>query len=167
LTALAKLVNRTIDDEYGDIHTGLVPTYEPIPGWAQGAACSTCGIRAGTSPGMVDMDRVHNGTWHDSTYHNGEPTRNITVKFTGRAVYVYNLIANAVPSTSTLTIIDFILDGVHVDTYTHSPDDSTNILYDVPVYVNSSLKHGQHTLVMASGSDSFVSLMLFDYIVYT
>ncbi|KAH9897632.1 hypothetical protein C8Q73DRAFT_605245, partial [Cubamyces lactineus] len=168
LTALTKLVNRTIDDEYGDIYTGLMPEYEPVIEWAQGATCTGCGIHSTTSPlGVVDVHRVHNGTWHDSTYHNGEPITNITVKFTGHAVYVFNMIANTVPSTSTLTVLDFVLDGVYVDKFTHIPDSSADVLYDVPVYVNSTLMHGPHTLVIAAASDSFVSLTLFDYIVYT
>ncbi|KAI0658426.1 hypothetical protein C8Q70DRAFT_995627 [Cubamyces menziesii] len=145
-----------------------MPEYEPKGYWALGPTCITCGIHADTSPlGVVDIDRVHNQTWHDATYHNGSPIINITVKFTGRALYVYNLIANTVPDVSTPTVLDFILDGVHADTYTHLPDGSMDVLYDVPVYVNSSLKHGPHTLVIAATSYSNVSLILFDYMVYT
>ncbi|KAI0333960.1 hypothetical protein GY45DRAFT_1207957, partial [Cubamyces sp. BRFM 1775] len=171
-TAPAMLINRTIDDEYGDPYTGLLPIYNSIlhRGWTQGATCQGCGINTTGSPtsqaGVVDVTRVHNGTWHDSTYHFGEVQRNVTVSFTGRAVYVFNMIANTIPYVSTVTALDFNLDGAFVDSYYHQPNSSAGIVYDVPVYVNTTLVDGPHTLVMTTAISN-VSLVLFDYIIYT
>ncbi|KAI0658434.1 hypothetical protein C8Q70DRAFT_195486 [Cubamyces menziesii] len=164
------LVNRTIDDEYGDLYTGLLPDYSPINDWTLGTACHGCGIGATDSPTaqskIIDVTRVYNGTWHDTTYHFGESERNVTVSFTGRAVYVFNLIVNTVPSVSTFTALDFCLDGSFVGTYAHWPNNSTEVEYDVPVYVNTTLVDGPHTLVISTAA-SIVSLILFDYIIYT
>ncbi|KAH9897641.1 hypothetical protein C8Q73DRAFT_681994 [Cubamyces lactineus] len=164
------LINRTIDDEYNDLYTSLLPDYSPVNGWIQGATCEGCGIGATDSSTsrakIVDVTRVYNKTWHDSTYLLGELERSITVSFTGRAVYVFKLIANTVPSISTFTALDFYLDDSFVDTYYHRPNRSTGIVYDVPVYVNTTLANGPHTLVISTAARN-VSLVLFDYMIYT
>jgi hypothetical protein len=58
----ASLMNRTIDDQYGDSVTKLLPSYSPFAGWSQGANCSTCGAQPNTG-------QAFSGTWHDSTHY--------------------------------------------------------------------------------------------------
>lgn len=158
------LVNRTIDDETGDNIDGVLPTYFPIWAWAQGSQCSTCGIH----PGIVDPDVAFSGTWHDSTYSPDGPGHTITVNFTGVAVYVYHLLANGPPGIVVYTNLTFYLDDHHVGVFSHVPEisNTTTIQYHVPVYVNTTLPDAPHTLVIsATGRD--VSLILFDFVVYT
>ena len=54
-------VNRTIDDEFGDIITGVRPTYEPAKMWNQGANCSFCsvGILTGIRRTRVQSGHVY------------------------------------------------------------------------------------------------------------
>ncbi len=159
--ATAASINRTIDDEYGDSETGVVPSYSPLGSWSQGATCDGCYIQ-------LDHDQTFKGTWHDTTHTPGDPEpRLVTAHFTGTAVYVYHVIANTVPYTTTLTNLTFTLDGQQVGTYVHIPTDSTAFQYDVPVYTNPNLSNGDHTLVMEATGDTASSLILFDYIVYT
>ncbi|OJT04528.1 hypothetical protein TRAPUB_4798 [Trametes pubescens] len=156
------LVNRTIDDNQGDSATGVQPTYLPDDGWALGSICTSCNIH----PGLVDVNKAFDQTWHDTTHHPGGPDQVITATFSGVAVYVFNIIANTVPFTTTLTNLSFKLDGELVGSYLHAPDTSTDFLYNVSVYSNASLTNGPHTLeIRPTGPSS--SLILFDYITYT
>ncbi|RDX46758.1 hypothetical protein OH76DRAFT_816353 [Lentinus brumalis] len=159
--ASASSVNRTIDDETGDSVTGVVPTYSPPAAWKQGSTCSGCFIQ-------LDPDHVLGGTWHDATHGTGdvEPLL-ITAQFSGTAVYVYNVLANTVPWTTTYTSLTFSLDGEQVGTYVHVPTSDTAFEYDVPVYTNGDLANKQHTLIIEATGSTNNSLVLFDYIVYT
>ncbi|EIW63894.1 uncharacterized protein TRAVEDRAFT_110984, partial [Trametes versicolor FP-101664 SS1] len=156
------LVNRTIDDNLGDSVTGEQPTYLPDGGWALGSVCTTCNIH----PGLVNLNKTFDQTWHDTTHHPGGPDQVITATFSGVAVYVFNIIANTVGATTTLTNLSFTLDGELVGSYLHAPDTSTDILYNVSVYSNTSLTNGPHTLEIQP-TGPFSSLILFDYIAYT
>ena len=53
--------NFTIDDQFGDERTGVVPTYYPAGNWAQGADCPGCALQP-------NKDYAFMQTWHDSTY---------------------------------------------------------------------------------------------------
>ena len=72
-------VNITIDDQYGDVLTGVVPTYSPSGGvWSQGANCSLCSARPNASLATF-------GTWHDSTWEGGSgDPYSIAMTFNGR-----------------------------------------------------------------------------------
>ncbi|OJT04505.1 hypothetical protein TRAPUB_4775 [Trametes pubescens] len=154
-------VNRTIDDEKGDSVTGEVPVYTPDGSWSQGSTCSGCFIQ-------LDPSQTFDGTWHDSTHTPGDAEpRVITAHFTGTAVYVFNAIANTVPFTTTLTNLSFTLDGDSVGQYVHTPSDSTDFQYNVPVFVRSGLSNVTHTIVIEATGDTNSSLVLFDYIIYT
>ncbi|OSD04809.1 hypothetical protein PYCCODRAFT_1433148 [Trametes coccinea BRFM310] len=158
----ADLVNRTIDDQRGDSVTGAKPSWAPDNGWAQGQICGTCGINSA----LVDIDKVHDGTWLDSTYRPGQPDSVITASFAGTAVYVFNLIANSYGAIGTQTNLSFSIDGTYMGQYVHLPDPSSTILYNVCVFSTSTLPNQTHTLEMrATGPNG--SLILFDYIVYT
>jgi hypothetical protein len=84
-SGLAALVNRTIDDQYGDSITGATPVYAPKALWTQGALCQSCGAQP-------DPTMVFNRTWHDSTYtvEDGQQ-RTITISFNGMSkLYFYS-----------------------------------------------------------------------------
>ncbi|KAI0658425.1 hypothetical protein C8Q70DRAFT_893759, partial [Cubamyces menziesii] len=156
-------MNRTVDDQNGDSVTGAMPSYLPDGGWAQGSQCMTCNIH----PGLVDVSQAIEQTWHDSTYHPGQPDRVITVSFTGTAVYVYNLIANNVQYTTTLTNLSFSIDGTYIQQFTHAPDSNeAQILYSVAVFSHTGLSNQPHTLEIRANGPS-ASLILFDAAIYT
>ncbi|KAI9059942.1 hypothetical protein FKP32DRAFT_1633776 [Trametes sanguinea] len=162
LVVTAVLANRTIDDQLGDSVTGAVPSHTPDEGWTTGQTCPGCGIH----PGEVDPDKTFQGTWTDSTYHPGQPDRVIMASFAGTAVYVYNLIANSFPYITTETNMSFSIDGTYMGQYTHLPDSSQTILYDICVFSTSNLANKPHTLEMRANGPT-ASLILFDYIIYT
>ena len=76
---LARFVNVTVDDEWGDPLTGEQIAYNNS--WVQGTSCS-CWARPVAS-------RTYNGTWHDGTYATwpGDPDsgkiQTATFNFTG------------------------------------------------------------------------------------
>ncbi|PIL31265.1 hypothetical protein GSI_05963 [Ganoderma sinense ZZ0214-1] len=156
------LVNRTIDDEYGDSVTGALPVFGPDASyWHQGSTCSACHITP-----FIDKTQPFDGTWHDGTYNPDGPDLTISFSFTGTAVYVYNIVPNTIESTDTLENITFTLDGSHAGTYVHNPDSTTVLLYRQVVYKSTNLDNKEHTVVMRS-SGLNASLILFDYAVYT
>ncbi|TBU21087.1 hypothetical protein BD311DRAFT_707228, partial [Dichomitus squalens] len=161
LTA-SSLVNRTIDDQYGDIEEGIFPQYSPPELWAQGATCDHCSI----TPGILNVSQVFNGTWHDTTYECGQADRVVNVAFTGVAVYVYGIVPNSIPNVTTFANISFFLDNELVHQYVHDPNTSSVIEYNTPVYVETSLPNMEHSLeIRFNGLND--SLFLFDYVVYT
>lgn len=156
------LVNRTIDDEYGDSVTGVKPTYGPDDSyWHQGSTCSACHITP-----FIDKTQSFDGTWHDGTYSPGGPDLTISFSFTGTAVYVFNIIPNTLNFTDTLADVTFTVDGAHGDEYVHTPDSTSTFLYRQLVYKSTGLANQEHSVIMSStGTKS--SLILFDYVVYT
>ena len=160
---LAALVNVTIDDAQGDLSTGSTPQYSPPSEWAQGSKCPLCHVTQ-----HADASQAFGGTWHDSTYHPGQPPSVVQITFNGSAVYVYNMVANALSSTTTFTNLTFVLDGTQVGEYEHVPENAPapNFLYRTLVYRSDSLTPTSHVLRMeAAGSNA--SLILFDYVIYT
>ncbi|OJT04504.1 hypothetical protein TRAPUB_4774 [Trametes pubescens] len=170
----AILVNRTIDDKYGDSVTGVVPTYGPTDhSWADGSVCHTCNVYPSGGPksgagAQVNVSRMFYGTWHDCTYEAVGPLQTITMSFVGQAVYVFHLVANELKETTTVTSLSFIIDNEEVGHFDHTPDPAApQFLYRVPVYVNSSLLHANHTLTIRPRGAPDKSLILFDYVAYT
>lgn len=163
----SKTVNHTIDDEDGDSATHQVPTYIPNGSWNRGDECTICAINAT----FVDIDRAFHRTWHDLTWFPGNASGSeaaIVFNFTGIAIYVYNTIVNRPPEphTITLTNLSFHIDGENVGSFTHAPEDTNEIWYRFPVYVNTSLENAMHQMeIRAGGTDA--SLVLFDYAKYT
>lgn len=75
-TASAKIINRTIDDYYGDSVTGLQPVYDQGE-WNYGPTCSKCTARP--EPADTFMS-----SWHDSTTSPANDIISVTLNFTGR-----------------------------------------------------------------------------------
>ena len=157
------MVNRTIDDQFGDEVTHQPPVYTPSGGWAQGATCKGCAIRLAGG----ELDKTVNKTWHDTTVHPHDPKHTITLNFTGSAVYAFNIIANHQDGgVTTETHMTFWIDGEKVGQYDHMPNNTTDFEFRVPVYANSTLPYGEHTLqIVVNGTTP--SLVLFDYAIYT
>lgn len=170
LSALAssELVNITVDDQLGDPITGMGPQYSPLDDvWNIGSPtenCTACHIQ----PEILDLNRIYGKTWHDATPLNSTMPTTITFHFTGSAVYVFNILLNRPldPTTVTLANITFSIDGISPSAFTRHPDlnGTTTILYNQLVYQNTALNNGPHTLTMTVGP---VSLILFDYLIYT
>ncbi|PIL31266.1 hypothetical protein GSI_05964 [Ganoderma sinense ZZ0214-1] len=162
----ATLLNITVDDTDGDASGGSTLSFSPHAMWSEGQDCPGCNVHSGNTSGTVDVSQVFDGTWHDSTYHPGDLDHTVSVSFTGTAVYVYNIIANQIPYTTTLTNLTFWINSDLVGSYVHIPENTTALEYNVLVYSNTSLPNGQHFFTMSAGGPN-ASLILFDRLVYT
>ena len=96
--------------------------------------------------------------------------RELTSMLIGTAIYAFFLLANVRPTEITRffphTDVTFSLDGNFVGRYTYEPVNTTDYIYTVPVYSNSSLSNGLHEFrITASGEDTI--LVLFDRAIYT
>ncbi|OJT08029.1 hypothetical protein TRAPUB_1083 [Trametes pubescens] len=151
----ARRVNYTIDDEIGDSNSGVVPTYAPADAWTQGATAD------------IDPLQAFQGTWHAATYDPDDTeTRTVTATFEGSAVYVYHILANAASATAGSAGLAFYLDDDLVGTFAYVSDGEEDVQYNVPVYSNTSVPHGSHTLRVETSGPATPDV-LFDYIVYT
>ena len=138
------LINVTIDDHFGDSLTGFIPAYLPNDGsWHVGSpseVCSDCHI----TPSTLDVSQIYDHTWHDTTYRPGQAPAEVTVNFTGSAVYVFSIVPNFLPNdTITSANISFTLDGTYSDSFVRYPDPNTEIiLYNQSIYSTSGLDYG-------------------------
>lgn len=55
---IAALTNVTIDDQYGDSMTKVLPRYTPLDAWTQGRRCASCSLRPGTVNVSQMVDRT-------------------------------------------------------------------------------------------------------------
>ncbi|KAJ3011900.1 hypothetical protein NUW54_g2032 [Trametes sanguinea] len=161
--ASATLVNNTVDDQRRDSSRGLTLTYSSDISWNLGKTCEDC-TPIST---FIDVSQVYDGTWHDATVPPAFQSPVLTATFAGVAVYVYNVVANAIPAITTITSLTFRVDGQAAGAYSHSPDMSSSAVdYDVLVFSTSGLSNTVHTLEVGA-DNAFNSLVLFDRIVYT
>ena len=116
-------------------------------------------------------DNTFDQTWHDSTYGpapGGPLNSSMSVTFNGTAVYVYNILANVIPYTTTLTNLTFLVDGRLRGFFSHIPDPTLPaIMYRALVFFETGLSNEEHTLVMMTSDALQSSLVLFDYVIYT
>lgn len=176
---LAVLVNRTIDDEFGDPIAGIMPVYSPADKWTQGARCSTA-CRAKPA-----QDETFIGTWHDSSYFaNDGLERSITITFhgasrtsqsvarthdsvLGSAIYAFFVLVPDLTRTASEVHLNFALDGLSVGVFNYVPGPMDSFHYNHSVYSNSNVTGtGPHTLVISTGSAPSPVLQ-FDYAVYS
>ncbi|KAH9930957.1 uncharacterized protein B0H18DRAFT_119889 [Fomitopsis serialis] len=162
LLVSAGQVNRTIDDTYGDLVTGLLPTY--TSNWNPGQGCSGCAVQPSKS-------EAYAGTWHDTTSNNPNSTSGhyVTIQFTGTAIWMSCiLVNNATTGITIFTNVSIELDSREAGTYTHVPDPTAaQYVYNVTVFGQTGLSNNSHTLVMTAVQGSQPSLLLFDRAIYT
>jgi len=158
---LAVLVNRTIDDQYGDPIAGIMPVYAPIDKWTQGASCPECWAKPAP-------DEAFMGTWHDSSYFvNDGLERSITITFHGSAIYAFFITVPDLPRTASEVHLNIALDGQLVGAFNFVPGPLDSFHYNQSVYSNSSVSGaGPHTLVISTGSTAS-PILQFDYAVYS
>ncbi|KAI0758221.1 hypothetical protein C8Q74DRAFT_1441786 [Fomes fomentarius] len=165
--AYSGAVNRTIDDEFGDSVTGDRPVYRPADQWHEHAQCPQCGVTM-----AADASKAFQQTWHDTSYEpNGLDPDGVSIEmsFTGTAIYIYSLVANAIPPTRTFMWLNFTIDGVQMSQsgFIHSPDpNGDKILYNQLVYSQTGLHNTLHTFSI-NATGLLESLVLFDYAIYT
>ncbi|KAF7367309.1 hypothetical protein MSAN_00793000 [Mycena sanguinolenta] len=161
------LVNVTIDDTNGDPLTGALIAYSPQAAWTEPGNLPCTLACPPTTPNVQDMS---DWTYHNSTFSpNSGKFPNVpltaTVQFNGSAVYVYCALSRSPNANSDMT---FFLDGVVVGQFIKTPVGSAGFDYGVPVYANSSIDPGLHTLTLQNGQQNGVeSVMILDSIVYT
>ncbi|KAF9463488.1 hypothetical protein BDZ94DRAFT_1163882 [Collybia nuda] len=157
----ATVINRTIDDEFGDSATGEKPIFLP----------STQGIWAGEECGgcRVQPDRAlaFKGTWKAATYRNEEPGGKFTL--TGTAIYVFFITGNQIAGgiITTLTECNFTLDGQQASFYRHIPDQTTILNYNVLAFSRENLPNVDHTLKASTEGVDHHVFVNFDYAIYT
>ncbi|KAJ8503619.1 hypothetical protein ONZ45_g10713 [Pleurotus djamor] len=148
-------LNVTIDDEYGDLLTGALPSYEQADAWHQGNSCLPCAAKLNSSKTFMQ-------TWHDNT-SNGGKLVSMTFNFTGTALYVYCVI----PPHS-VAGYSFRINNTLVGQYTRQTDEISAYEYQTLVFAKTDLPQGHHTFQFRNGrGPSISSLALFDYAVYT
>ncbi|KAH6912760.1 hypothetical protein BKA70DRAFT_1184023 [Coprinopsis sp. MPI-PUGE-AT-0042] len=166
---LAKLVNATIDDTFGDTRSGSKFQYTPPVAWRDGQVpCPVCNARPNSA-------QLYNRTWHDSTRSDpNEALNNIptvaTAQFSGTGIYVYCALGRPddEPNFATRSDMTFYIDGKEVGTFQQEPPGGDGFDYDALVYQNTALAPGDHEFVLQNGrADAQDSLVLLDRIVYT
>ncbi|KAI0754145.1 hypothetical protein C8Q80DRAFT_1265827 [Daedaleopsis nitida] len=115
---------------------------------------------------------VLRGTWAYTDHSLGAQSRYITIRFSGIAIYVYNIIANNIAAAGnmhTLTDLSFVLDNATVGNYTArgNPLALTQYDYNVNVLSQEGLKDTEHVLEIHAAMSSSTAMVLFDYAVYT
>lgn len=75
MASISQLETRYIDDEYGDLVTGIQPVYTGSQ-WSEGTTCSFCKFKP-------DPSKTFNGTWHDNTHRPMNPPSTVELTFTG------------------------------------------------------------------------------------
>ncbi|KAJ7885366.1 hypothetical protein B0H13DRAFT_1628309, partial [Mycena leptocephala] len=154
--------NRTIDDQFGDSVSGVLPSYSPFPVWNVGASCNTsCAVHP-------DPTLAFNHTWHDNSQFPAGPPVSLSLDFVGIAIDVFCIIPPLVTNNTALRYnLSFDLDdGTHRGTYTYTPT-SSEFEYNVSVVSLPSLPNKAHTLLISTNDPVHGSIFLFDYAVYT
>ncbi|KAH9831188.1 uncharacterized protein C8Q71DRAFT_715813 [Rhodofomes roseus] len=151
-------VNRTIDDYLGDSATGARPVFSP--GWNYGPTCPGCYVQP-------DIALTFDRSWHDTTVSVYSVTTNISIEFTGTALWVYGIVPNYVRNANTLVNVSFALDGAPAGNYTHQPSSSTEFFYNVTLFSTTALENVAHTLVMTPQGTAEASYLAFDWAEYT
>ncbi|KAJ7293780.1 hypothetical protein C8J57DRAFT_1042712 [Mycena rebaudengoi] len=164
----AVLQNITVDDTKPNSVTGAYISYAPADAWDTNL-CTNCFVNP-------EARRFVDETWHQSTFDaretiNGHVNTPLTasVAFNGSAVHVFCTLSrsNAFPLVGD-SDMTFYLDGAVVGTFVQQAVGSTGFDYTVPVYSNSNIPPGQHTLTVQNGHiDGARSLMILDYITYS
>ncbi|KAF4592735.1 hypothetical protein EYR38_008435 [Pleurotus pulmonarius] len=164
----AVLVNKTIDDKFGDRTTKHVISYSPVGSWNDGTNCERCSARP-------DNDMFVNRTWTDSTFSESASGREVpgivptaSVGFNGTAVYVLCALARSKSTPYGNSDMRFFIDGHLAGTFSREAPGTPGYEYNVTVFSIANLLPTEHIITIQNGhSGGPPSLMLLDAIVYT
>ncbi|KAK7449292.1 hypothetical protein VKT23_013435 [Stygiomarasmius scandens] len=171
-SAVAVIVNRTIDDTFPDSSGNKIQYFPNEKGrvsWNIGGQCDAC------TAGALDPTQVFDKTWHDGTY-NPDPGSNdfpnvplnASVTFNGTAIYVFCVLAKTTSGPDGNSDMSFYIDGELSGTFVKKPPNMPGFDYHVPVYVNESLSTGTHEFLLQNGHvNGTKSLVLLDQIIYS
>ena len=87
----------------------------------------------------------------------------------GSAIYVYGILSQSLVVPNSTADITFFIDGQAMTTFSYTPPGiDKSYLYNFLLWHSDTLPNGAHTFSLQNGiSHKRVSLILFDYIVYT
>ncbi|KAM6500174.1 hypothetical protein JOM56_003188 [Amanita muscaria] len=159
----AVLVNRTIDSNLGDPVTGFMPIYEPPQAFWSSQPCGGCYIQP-------DVAKAFDGTWNSADYIPGLQNVNLTLRFTGVAVWVFFILANAGIHGAGLTTntVNITLDGKNAGIFSHYPDmNMQDLTYNATIFSASGLANTSHELVIGTNDYANYSYINFDWMIYT
>lgn len=166
--ARARDFNISVDDQYGDERTGVLPIYSPS--WtARSLHHDPCNTTCAAQP---PAERAHNTTWHEWFTNVGDPPATLSINFTGTRIYVFFILFNQKddPPTNT-TRLSFFMDGSTepADHFLHTFNPALEMyLFNQRVFSSDDMPLGNHTLELRSLSDGKTgSLAMFDYALYT
>ncbi|KAF9064553.1 hypothetical protein BDP27DRAFT_1230366 [Rhodocollybia butyracea] len=171
LSLASQLVNRTIDDTYGDSSTGLMVQYTPSsnslggPYWVNNEQCNTT---AGSCAITPSTNFAFDHTWTQTTYFPNVHNISVGFSFSGIAIYVYLIVTNAPLNSSLVSNVfcDFRLDGEIVGHFSHLTDNSSNPQFNVSAFNKIDLNPGNHEMLIETTGDQN-SFIIFDYALYT
>ncbi|KAM6500218.1 hypothetical protein JOM56_003232 [Amanita muscaria] len=161
----AVLVNRTIDSHFGDPITDFVPIYQPQSMWqtCPGANCDL----------QLDKAKAFDGTWNVADYYPGLQNVDVTLRFTGVAIWVFFIIPdfNSFNIGGNGTNANITLDGLHAGTFSHKPDNTTNLIYNATIFYTSGLANAPHEVIIGTTQDYpetvYPNWLIFDWAIYT
>ncbi|KAF8998269.1 hypothetical protein BDQ17DRAFT_1428557 [Cyathus striatus] len=158
---LAGIVNRTIDDSFGDSQTSQKPLYLPRAGVWDDQTCKTCAINP-------DPSKAFMKTYTAATYSPDINNISISMGFEGTAIYVFFILANNQGAgIITATMANFTIDGQLVGYFTYSPGNTSNILFNQLAFKKIDLPNGIHQLVISTSGIKSEAFINFDYAIYT
>ncbi|SJL05382.1 uncharacterized protein ARMOST_08749 [Armillaria ostoyae] len=162
-SALATLVNVTVDDQNGDPTTRDTISYTPADAWVVNSPCNNCSTQ-------VDASKAWNETWHVGKFSNKSTSvLQASYPFSGTAVYVNCILAHTAEHPTGRSDMTFFIDGVQVGIYSSEPDTSSpGYDYNVTVFAHERLSSGRHIIQIQSGHiGGSASLILLDSIIYS
>lgn len=164
----ARLVNYTVDDGLGDQRTHRLPDYISNTVWKARSQADGCTSNCGLN---IDLQQVHDGTWHGKETHADEKPSYVSLNFNGTTIYVYCVLANNIGIAAQDTRLSFYFDGASnpAGDFLHTADTKVDgFLYNQLVFASEALDSGPHTLVVKSSAEGDSgSLFVFDYALYT
>ncbi|KAM6500186.1 hypothetical protein JOM56_003200 [Amanita muscaria] len=156
----AVLVNRTIDSRWGDQVTNFVPIYQPQDMWqtCPGANCDL----------QLDEANAFYGSWNVANYVPWQQNVNVTLRFPGVAIWVFFILPDI---NNNPTVANITLDGQYAGTFSHNPDNTTNMIYNATIFHTSGLANTLHELVIGTTQDYaqtvYPNWLIFDWAKYT
>ncbi|EJD46488.1 hypothetical protein AURDEDRAFT_123955 [Auricularia subglabra TFB-10046 SS5] len=153
----ARLVNFTVDDEYGDLRTGRPVEYSSVS-VGQANSWHNSSNKVPFHPATVaglDWDRLQNGTF--------------SLTPSGSAIYVFFVLYSGESTNLTWSLDDIPTDEPFTYKKSTEGQDNGYYTYNQPVFRRNNLSYGHHRAVVSTfpGDENNYIYALFDYAVYT